>query len=218
VVALTQAPSVVWYFARAAGFVSLLLLASSVCVGIALSLRLRSPRFPMFLTEGLHRYLSTVLLVFVGIHVTTLLLDPFARFSLADMLVPFASRYRTLWMALGICAAELTLALGLSVYVRRWIGYKAWRLIHYGTYALFPLGLLHGIGTGTDTRSWWGLAIYAITGVSVMALVFWRAGLGSEDSPAGVQAEAKAKAKATASSVTPMRRTRSTPSRRGQWR
>lgn len=212
-VALTQAPSVVWYFARAAGFVSLLLLASSVCVGIALSLRLRSPRFPMFLTERLHRYLSTVLLVFVGIHVVTLLLDPFAKFSVADMLVPFASSYKTLWMALGICAAELTLALGLSVHVRRWIGYRAWRLIHYGTYALFPLGLLHGIGTGTDTRNWWGLAIYAITGAAVMALVFWRAGLGTGDPPAE-----QAEAKAIASSVTAVRRTPPTPPSRGQWR
>jgi predicted ferric reductase len=180
-VALTQAPSVLWYFARAAGFVSLLLLAASVCVGIALSLKLRSPRFPMFLTEGLHRYLSTVLLVFVAIHVVTLFLDPFARFSLADMLIPFASTYRTLWMALGICAAELTVALALSVYVRRWIGYKAWRLIHYGTYSLFPLALLHGIGTGTDSHRWWGIAIYAITGLVVVAMVFWRAGLGAAD-------------------------------------
>ncbi|MEA2683260.1 MAG: hypothetical protein QOK05_1588 [Chloroflexota bacterium] len=183
-VALTQAPSILWYFARAAGFVSLLLLAASVCVGIALSLRLRSPRFPMFLTEGLHRYLSTVLLVFVGLHVATLLLDPFAKFSIADMLVPFATSYKTLWTALGICAAELTVALALSVHVRRWIGYRAWRFIHYGTYSLLPLGLLHGIGTGTDSHSWWALAIYGITGVGVMALVFWRAGLGA-DEPVG---------------------------------
>lgn len=207
-VALTQAPSVLWYFARAAGFVSLLLLAASVCVGIALALRLRSPRFPMFLTEGLHRYLSTVLLVFVTIHVVTLLLDPFARFSLADMLIPFASKYRTLWMALGITAAELTVALALSVYVRRWIGYKAWRVIHYGTYSLFPLGILHGLGTGTDTRSWWGLAIYAVTGVAVVAMVFWRAGLGSED-PVPAPPEAARAA--------PVRRSRATASRR-QWR
>lgn len=213
-VALTQAPSVVWYFARAAGFVSLLLLAESVCVGIALSLRLRSPRFPMFLTEGLHRYLSTVLLVFVGLHVGTLLLDPFAKFSLADMLVPFVSRYRTLWTALGICAAELTVALGLSVYVRRWIGYRAWRLIHYGTYALFPLALLHGLGAGTDTRSWWGLAIYGLTALAVTAMVFWRAGLGG-GSPAS---EVRAEPKPIPSSRAGTRRIVPAPPSRGQWR
>lgn len=178
-VALTQAPSVLWYFARASGFVSVILLAATVCVGIALSLRLRSPRWPTFVTEGLHRYLSTVLLVFVAIHVVTLLLDPFAKFSVGDMLVPFASSYKTLWMGLGICAAELLVALALSVYIRRFIGYKAWRAIHYGTYALFPLALIHGLGTGTDTHSAWAVGIYATTGLAVIALVFWRAGLGA---------------------------------------
>jgi predicted ferric reductase len=175
--ALTQAPSVLWYFARAAGFVSLLLLTAGVCVGIALSLRLRSPRWPTFVTEGLHRYLSTVLLVFIAIHVATLLLDPFAKFSVQDMLIPFVSAYRTFWMGLGICAAELVVAFALSIYVRKLIGYRAWRIFHYGTYALFPLALLHGLGTGTDTHSWWGGAIYLLCGAAVIILVFWRAGL-----------------------------------------
>jgi sulfoxide reductase heme-binding subunit YedZ len=177
-------------------------------VGFALSLKLRSPRFPMFLTEGLHRYLSTVLLVFVAIHVVTLWLDPFAKFSLADMLIPFASTYKTLWMALGICAAELTVALALSVYVRRWVGYTAWRLIHYGTYSLFPLGLLHGLGTGTDSHRWWGIAIYAISALVVAAMVFWRAGLGSEDPVPAQPGQAPA---------TPVRPA-ATAGSRGQWR
>ena len=178
--ALTRAPSVLWYFARASGFVSLMLLAVTVAVGVGLSLRWRTPKWPMFVTEGLHRYLSTVLLVFVAIHVVTLFLDPFAKFSLADMLVPFAAKYKTLWTGLGVCAAELTVALGLSVYVRRWIGYRAWRVLHYGTYALFPIAALHGIGVGTDTHQTWAVGAYAVTAGAVGILVFWRAAAGSE--------------------------------------
>ena len=178
-VALTQAPSVLWYFARAAGFVSLLLLTATVCVGVALSLRLRTPRWPTFVTEGLHRYLSTVLLVFITIHVATLLLDPFEKFSVQDVLIPFVSKYRTFWMALGIAAAELVVAFALSIYIRKIIGYRAWRVLHYGTYALFPLSLLHGIGAGTDTHSWWGSAIYVVAAIPVVLLVFWRASLSS---------------------------------------
>ena len=210
--ALTQAPSVLWYFARAAGFVSILLLAASVCVGIALSLRLRSPRWPTFVTEGLHRYLSMVLLVFVAIHVLTLLLDPFAKFSVQDMLIPFVSSYRTFWMGLGICAAELVVAFALSIYVRKLIGYRAWRVFHYGTYALFPLALLHGIGTGTDTHSLWGVAIYVITGATVIALVFWRAGLGASGNGAPSSEPLSSR---PASTTAP----RTTPAGRGgQWR
>ena len=184
-VALSQAPSVLWYVARAAGFVSLLLLAATVCVGLALSLRLRTPRWPTFVTEGLHRYLSTVLLVFITLHVVTLLLDPFAKFTVQDVLIPFVSTYRTFWMALGILAAELVVAFALSVYVRKIIGYRAWRVLHYGTYALFPMSLLHGIGTGTDAHSWWGAAIYIVAAIPVIALVLWRASLGAiaKDAP-----------------------------------
>ena len=211
-VALTQAPSVLWYFARAAGFVSLLLLTAAVCVGVALSLRLRTPRWPTFVTEGLHRYLSTVLLVFITIHVATLLLDPFAKFSVQDMLIPFVSTYRTFWMALGICAAELIVAFALSIYIRRFIGYRAWRVLHYGTYALFPLSLLHGIGTGTDTHSWWGAAIYVVAGLPVIALVLWRASLTASGKGAP-KTEALSSRPAAASSPR-----RAVAQRPGQWR
>jgi predicted ferric reductase len=177
--ALTQAPSVLWYFARASGFVSLLLLTAAVAVGVALSLRVRHPSWPTFLTEGFHRYLSTVLLVFIGVHVLTLWLDPFAKFTVSDVLIPFAATYRTFWMGLGICAAELTLALALSIHVRSLIGYRAWKLLHRGTYAIYPLALVHGIGTGADTHNWWALATYAVTGAIVGGLVAWRASIGA---------------------------------------
>ena len=153
----------------------LILLAVTVGLGLALTLRWRSETWPTFVSDGLHRYVSTVFFVFVTIHVVTLLLDPFTRFSLSDVLVPFVSTYRTFWMGLGICAAELALALGLSVYLRRWIGYRAWRVMHYGTYATFPLVLAHGLGSGSDTRTWWGLAIYIACGVAVGGLAIARA-------------------------------------------
>ncbi|MHB8507549.1 MAG: ferric reductase-like transmembrane domain-containing protein [Candidatus Dormibacteria bacterium] len=168
-------PSAAWYFARSAGFVSLVLLATTVALGLVLSTRMRSPRWPRFVTEGLHRYLGTVLYSFISIHVVTLLLDPFIKFSLVDVVVPFATSYRTFWTGLGISVAELTLALGLSIHLRTWMGYRAWRIMHYGTYVIFPAAWLHGIFTGTDSRTWWGLTIYAATGSLVGAMALLRA-------------------------------------------
>lgn len=186
ILALTQEPSPLWYFARAAGFVSLVLLAATVALGLAVAMRWRSPRMPSFISEGLHRYLTTVVYVFIVIHVVTILLDPFTKFSLTDVLVPFASSYRTLWMGLGICAFELSLALGLSIYVRGVIGYRAWRLLHYGTYLTFPIALVHGLGTGSDTRTWWGLAFYAVCGLAVVTLALMRLLSVAGAEPAGV--------------------------------
>ena len=175
VMALTQEPSALWYFARASGFVSLVLLAATVALGLVLAMRWRNTLFPSFLSEGLHRYLTTVVYVFVGIHVVTLWLDPFSKFSLADVLVPFVSSYRTFWMGLGICALEISLALGLSIYLRPLIGYKAWRMLHYGTYLTYPVALVHGIFTGTDSGRWWAVAIYGVSGLLVVFLAVARA-------------------------------------------
>jgi len=172
--ALTQTPSALWFFARAAGFVSLVLLSLTVALGIALTLRWRSPGWPTFVSDGLHRYLGIVFFVFLGVHVVTLLLDPFTKFSLGDVLVPFKSSYRPLWMGLGVCAAELAFALALSVHLRKWIGYRAWRILHYGTYATWPIAFLHGLGTGSDSLTWLGAGIYAACGVPVAGLVVAR--------------------------------------------
>jgi sulfoxide reductase heme-binding subunit YedZ len=175
VIALTADPSPLWYFARAAGFVSLMLLAVAVATGLVVTMRWRHPRWPTFVTDELHTYLVVVSYVFIVIHVLTILLDPFTGFSLADVLVPFVSTYRSLWMGLGICAFELSLALGASVYLRRLIGYRAWRVLHYGTYAVFPLVLAHGLGAGSDTRSWWAVAIYALSAFVVITIALVRA-------------------------------------------
>lgn len=175
----TQAPSPLWFFARAGGFVSLILLTLVVALGIALTLRWRSPDWPTFINDGLHRYLSTLLFVFLGIHVGTILLDPFTHFSLGDVLVPFASHYRPLWMGLGICAMELAVALALSVHLRRRVGYRLWRVMHYATQAIFPMALLHGVGTGTDTHSLWAIALYLGCGGLVAGLIVLRVSGGA---------------------------------------
>jgi methionine sulfoxide reductase heme-binding subunit len=160
--ALIAPPSPIWFFARGAGFVSLILLTVSVCLGILLSMRVRSRSWPLFLSDQLHGYTALLFFLFLALHVVTVLLDPFTKFGLSDVLLPFASTYRRVWLGLGVVAAELAVAMGASVYLRRWIGYRAWRILHLGTYAVFPMALVHGLATGTDTRAGWGTLIYAL--------------------------------------------------------
>jgi len=156
------------------------LLTISVCLGILLTLRLRSPNWPLFLSDQLHGFTALLFFVFLLLHIVTVLVDPFTKFGLGDVLVPFASNYRRAWLGLGVVAFELSLALGLSVHLRRFIGYRAWRVIHYATYAILPLTLVHGLATGTDSRTAWGLGIYvacslALVTVTAMRLVGSRA-------------------------------------------
>ena len=166
-IGLVAAPNPLWYFARSAGFISLAMLTASASLGILLSMRRRSRTWPLFVTDGLHRHLTLVFFVFLVLHVVTVLYDPFTRFRLVDVVVPFLSPYRRTWMGLGILAAELSLALAISGWLRDRIGYRAFRALHYATYAIFPLALVHGLATGTDTRGGWGLALYVAFGLAV---------------------------------------------------
>jgi sulfoxide reductase heme-binding subunit YedZ len=167
-------PSLYWYVGRGSGFVAYLLLTASVCLGIALSRRWRARHAPAIVVDELHRWLAIVFYAFVALHVVMMALDPFVGFSVADLLVPFQSDYRALWLSLGIVAAEVALAVGASVWVRRWIGYRAWHVLHGLTYPVFLATLLHSLGTGTDTRTTWGALLYGGSLALVLAAIVWR--------------------------------------------
>lgn len=166
--------SLFWYVARGSGMVAYVLLTAAVVVGIAVSKRWHGEGWPRMVVESLHRSLATTFLAFVLVHTVTILVDPFTRFGLADVAVPFFSAYRTAWLGLGIIATELAVAIAASVLVRDRIGYRAWHALHLLTYAVFPLSLLHGLGTGTDTRTTWATLVYATSFAAVAGALLWR--------------------------------------------
>jgi DMSO/TMAO reductase YedYZ heme-binding membrane subunit len=84
------------------------------------------------------------------------------------------SGYRPLWVGLGQSSLYLTALVTASFYVRRWIGARVWRAIHYLSFALFVLALLHGVFSGTDSSAPWASWMYLGTGVSVFALTVYR--------------------------------------------
>ena len=83
--------------------------------------------------------------------------------------MPFGSTgYQPLWVGLGQLGLYLSLPLTFSFYVRKQIGCRAWRLIHYGSFTLFMLIFLHGAGRGTDSTNPFISAMYYLTGGSVL--------------------------------------------------
>ena len=172
-----------WEIARAGGMLAYVLASASVVIGMLVSLKLRSPNWPRFLTTELHRFVSLLTLLFTVIHGLAVWLDPFTGFTPVEVLIPMASHYRPLWIACGVVAGYLLLAVWGSEYVRRWIGYAWWRRLHYAAFAVFALGTLHGIGAGSDTAAPWALAIYALCTGSVLVLLAWRLLSGPESMP-----------------------------------
>jgi predicted ferric reductase len=173
--------SLLWYTTRGAGAVTLILLSTVVILGILSTLRVQSDRWPGFLTTGLHRNLALMTLVFLALHIVTSVVDPYTNLGWAAAFIPFGSSYRTLWLGLGVISFELLLAIVLTSLVRGFLGHRAWRLIHWLTYAAWPVGVAHGLGTGTDTWSAWMLAITAACVAGVGMAVLLRLTSGSRD-------------------------------------
>jgi sulfoxide reductase heme-binding subunit YedZ len=160
--------SLLWYTTRGAGAVSLVLLSVVVVLGILSSLRFQSVGWPRFLTTGLHRNLALLTLVFLGLHIVTAVVDPFTHLGWLTAIIPFESYYRTFWLGLGTISFELLLAIVATSLLRGFIGHAAWRAIHWLTYASWPVAVVHGLGTGTDSWSAW---LFGLTGICVLAVV-----------------------------------------------
>lgn len=168
-----------WYTSRATGIVAYALLAGSLAWGISHSIRLfKQPRPPWML--DMHRFLSGLACVFVGVHVIVLLFDKFANYTLLDLLVPFASQSKLAtkdaWpMALGIVSMYLLIAVeGTSLMMKK-LPRKMWKAIHYLSYALFAFVTVHVLLMGTDTNNiamqWFVLACCAINAFLVIVRI-----------------------------------------------
>ncbi len=175
----SSSPRALWYLTRGAGAVTLVMLTASVTIGILDALRFKAqPYWPRFAIDRLHRNISLLSLVFLTLHVATAILDSFAHIALTAAVIPFISSYRPIWLGLGTLALDLMLALAITSLLRARLGFKAWRAIHWLAYACWPIALVHGLGTGTDSKSLWMLILSAVCVLTVLIAITWRAASG----------------------------------------
>ncbi len=145
----------VWYTMRASGIVALVLLTVTVVLGILTAGRYRTPSWPAFAQADLHKRISLVALVFLGLHVASAVIDTYVPVGLAALVVPFASGYRPAWVALGTVAFDLLAAVAISSGLRRHIRVRTWRAIHWLAYGAWPLAMVHSLGVGADASQRW---------------------------------------------------------------
>jgi hypothetical protein len=160
-------PSALWFTTRGAGVATLVLLTATVVLGIATSLRWEGRATPRFVIASLHRNLSLLAILLLALHIATSVLDPFAGITVLDAIVPFAGRYRTFWLGLGVVAAEMLVVLVATSLMRGLIGPRAWRLVHWLAYASWPIAVIHALGTGSDQQQPWllGLTVGCVAAV-----------------------------------------------------
>ncbi len=174
---LTSGSTVLWYATRATGIVSMVLLTGTVMLGVIGTARAATARWPRLVTAGLHRNLALTALGLVVVHVITTVLDPFASISVAASFIPYSSTYRPLWLSLGAVAFDLMLAVIATSLLRDRLSHRVWRAVHLLVYACWPVALWHGLGTGTDTRLAWVLAINIGCVAAAGWAIWWRLSL-----------------------------------------
>lgn len=153
--ALTADPKLLWYAARSTGAVSLALLTITMVLGLTAARRVGSSRWPRFVTQSLHRTVSLLAVLLIAGHVAALVLDDFVEIRLVEAFVPFAGSYRPLWLGFGAIATDLVLLLVVTSLLRSRLPHAVWRGVHLTAYACWPVAVLHGLGTGTDSRHGW---------------------------------------------------------------
>jgi predicted ferric reductase len=170
--------SPLWYATRATGLVAMVLLTISMALGLLSSVGYQRPELPRFVTVGLHRNASLLALAFTAAHVVTTVVDSYVHIPVQDAFIPFISSYRPLWLGLGAIASDLLLALTITSLLRSRMGYRTWRAVHWTSYACWPVALLHGLGTGSDTPVRWVLLLTLVCVAVVVVLVAWRLRVG----------------------------------------
>jgi sulfoxide reductase heme-binding subunit YedZ len=163
-----------WLLARSSGFTAYVLLASSGLAGLVLKSRPFGRAVKAASVMDLHRFLALLGLGAIAVHGATLALDGTLRMPLAGLVVPGASPYRPVAVALGVVSAELMVLVVVSFSVRRRIGQRMWRRLHWATYLVFGLATVHGLLAGSDSAQPWSRDIYlGAVGAFAFATV-WR--------------------------------------------
>lgn len=173
-----------WYVVRASGIVAGISLVILLLSGIG-SVTGHSFRFLDPLTTwATHRALGITFVVAILIHMLTLLVDHFIPFSLIDILVPWASDYKTTTV-LGVHVGSLFVALGVLAFYGSIIVVatslllvdrkpKLWKLVHYLSYLIIFDVFIHALFLGTDTGHGIGRTLWILGNIAVFAAIIVR--------------------------------------------
>ena len=172
---LAAQPKVFWYLSRGSALVAYGLLWLSMVLGVGVTNKLAAKWTGLGKANDLHQYVSILGIAFGLFHGLILLGDQYSQFKLVQILVPFATTtFRPLAVGLGQIGFYLWLIILGSFYVRKRIGSKAWRFIHYFTYLTYAGILIHALLAGTDAGLKATQIYYWVTGGLLLFLTVYR--------------------------------------------
>lgn len=164
-----------WLLARASGLTAYALMTASVLAGLVVKSRPFGRAVKTASVMDVHRFLALLGLGMLALHGVALTLDRTVHIPPAALLLPGLSPYRPVPVALGVVACELAALIVLSFSLRRRIGARNWRKLHWATYLIFIMATVHGLAAGTDSSRPWAFGLYLGAVGAVVFATGWRA-------------------------------------------
>lgn len=164
-----------WILSRGAGIAAIVLAGLSVSVGLLSGREMPFARLRKALElRPFHEALSIATIILVAAHGLLLIGDQWLDPGVIGISVPFVMDYQPFWTGIGIIAGYGLILLGLSYYLRKWIGPSRWRVAHRFISLFWLLGLAHTFGAGTDVGEVWLWLPVAISSIPALGLLAYR--------------------------------------------
>ena len=142
-----------WFITRAAGIMAYLLLWLSTAWGLAIPSKIMSDMLTGDFAFDFHQFISLLSIGFLFLHVFILTADRYLPYTLAQILIPFSSPYRPVWVGLGTIGFYLILLVTITFYLKKRIGLKRFRVIHYTSLLAYLFAVTHALfAAGTSSH------------------------------------------------------------------
>ncbi|NTW22392.1 hypothetical protein HGA34_02480 [Candidatus Falkowbacteria bacterium] len=166
--------SIPWYVSRSAAVVSYLVMFLVILLGTGMTTGFAYRLLDPVIAWSTHQYLAISLGVTLAVHVISIYFDEFINFSVSDLLVPFVSDYKTVYLGLGIIGFYILILTVLFSIFLRLKSPKFWRATHFLVYPMFALSLVHGLFIGSDSGTLAMKLVYWVTGAIFAILLAYR--------------------------------------------
>lgn len=175
--------SLEWMIIRGSGIAAFAALSAATIWGLLVSSKLLGKLVKAKPLTWFHESLGIAALLATVVHVVVLSIHDYLEFTWAEILVPGLSDWRRGAITFGVVSGYgLVIVVG-SFYVKKHIGQKTWRLVHFTSLGVFLAALIHGVAAGSDTRTPMMIGVYLGSAGIVAVLVALRLTASGETGP-----------------------------------
>ena len=166
-----------WFVSRALGAMALLLLSLVIVLGILHNtsvVKNAELGLPRFVLVALHRNLSLLTVVFVALHVTTVIVTDYVHLRVIDVFVPGIAPFNPIAAALGTVATDLLLAIILTSVLRQRISRRVWFWVHWTSYLCWPVVVVHAVlNLSFRGTTWWTLFVPFVATLAIVGALLY---------------------------------------------